>query len=102
MTTWAQRTTQTGNYKIIEVSHPSYAPYFSEGRTIANIIGKMPIDYANAQMIAAAPEMYSELKRELDWLKHIKPQITAPPSIMSGFDQAIKYIEETLSKARGE
>lgn len=55
----------------------------------------------NATLIAAAPELLHELKRELDWLVHIRPQVTAPDSVMLGFDQAIKYISNAIAKAEG-
>lgn len=54
---------------------------------------------ANARLIAAAPLMVAECQKQLDWLKHIKPQITAPESVMMGFDQAIKYLTDAIAKA---
>lgn len=57
---------------------------------------------ANARLIAAAPELLNELKKELSWLQHIKPQITAPESVMTGFDQSIKYISAAIAKAEGK
>ena len=57
---------------------------------------------ANANLIAAAPELLEELEKHLTWLRHVKPQITAIDSVMIGFDQSIKYIELAINKARGQ
>jgi len=56
---------------------------------------------ANARLIAAAPEMYEECKKQLDWLEHIKTQITAPTTVCMGFDQSIKYLQAVIAKAEG-
>lgn len=55
-----------------------------------------------SEVRAAAPEMLAELKKQLDWLKHIKPQIKAPDSVLMGFDQSIKYIGQLVAKAEGQ
>lgn len=47
-------------------------------------------------------EILLQIQKEIAWLKHIKPQVQAPFSVMMGFDQAIKTLEETLKKARGK
>lgn len=53
------------------------------------------------QLTDCVRTMLSELKRELDWLQHVKPQITAPVNVLMGFDQAIKYISAAISKQEG-
>lgn len=57
---------------------------------------------ANCNLIVAAPDLLAECKKELEWLKHIKPQITAPESVMLGFEQAIKYLSVAINKAEGK
>ena len=59
-------------------------------------------DIANARLIAASPEMLDELKREFQWLEHIRPQIKAPSSVMIGFEQAISSIRAAIAKATGQ
>lgn len=59
-------------------------------------------NHANARLIAAAPDMLSELIKQRDWLKHIRPQITMPESIAMGFDQSEKYLTAIINKATGE
>lgn len=56
---------------------------------------------ANARLIAAAPELLAECERELAWLRHIRPQIQAPSSVMLGFDQAEKALASAIAKAKG-
>ncbi len=56
---------------------------------------------ANARLIAAAPDMATEIRKQIDWLKHAKTRVAGPESIMLGFDQSIKYLEAVLAKAEG-
>lgn len=57
---------------------------------------------ANARLIAAAPEMLEELKRQLDWLRHIQTRIDGiPESVMLGFQQADKNLSKIIAKAEG-
>ncbi len=56
---------------------------------------------ANARLIAEAPAMLCELERELAWLEHVRPQVTAPSSVLTGFDQATKAIRTAIAKATG-
>ena len=46
--------------------------------------------------------LINELKKELLWLEHIKPQIQAPSSVMTGFEQAIKSIKKTIYDCEAE
>jgi hypothetical protein len=55
----------------------------------------------NAILIAAAPEMLAELEKQVVWLEHIKPQVSAPDSVMIGFEQSIKSINKVIAKAKG-
>lgn len=52
----------------------------------------------NARLIAQAPIMYKELKKQLDWLKHIKSQVNLPYSVTLGFEQSIKAIRTVLNQ----
>lgn len=54
-----------------------------------------------ANLIIAAPELLEFVERELQWLEHIKPQISAPDSVKLGVDQAIKYARAAIAKATG-
>ncbi len=69
--------------------------------TYANEGPRTSEDRANATLIAAAPEMLTQHKTELTWLLHIKGQVTAPASVMLGFDQAIRAHEMIIAKAEG-
>lgn len=51
---------------------------------------------------AANVELVFQLEKQYEWLTHIKPQVTAPTSVMVGFEQAIQYIGETTKKYKGE
>ena len=42
--------------------------------------------------------MRAEIEKEIGWLTHIRPQITAPEPVMYGFDQAIKYLRAALTE----
>lgn len=62
-------------------------------------------DYAaNARLIAAAPEMAIEIKKQIDWLKHARTECAGAVrgSLLNGFDQSIKYLTAVLAKATGE
>lgn len=61
-----------------------------------------PIMEANARLIAAAPDLLNECKKQVDWLRHIKPQITGPSSVMLGVEQSITYIAAAIAKAEGQ
>lgn len=62
----------------------------------------IPTIQANASLIAAAPEMFTEIQKQIEWLEYVRPQVTAPESVMLGFDQSIKYLKQIISKAKGE
>lgn len=56
---------------------------------------------ADAVIYAAAPDMATEIHKQIDWLNHAKTRVAAPASIMLGFDQSIKLLEAVLAKAEG-
>ncbi|MGL4296937.1 MAG: hypothetical protein ACRCTG_14590 [Aestuariivirga sp.] len=58
---------------------------------------------ANARLIAAAPDMVSEIRKQIDWLKHARAELQgiARESLLLGFDQSIKYLSAVLAKAEG-
>lgn len=62
-----------------------------------------PLMEANARLISTAPELLIELKKQVDWLRHIRPQVTGkiPGTIVNGIDQSIKYMSAIIEKAEG-
>ena len=56
---------------------------------------------SDGALIAAAPDLLAEAHTQLRWLRHIRPQITAPDSVMLGFDQAEKALSAAIAKAEG-
>lgn len=85
-----------------DVEHPNWVEITGgsfENGDYLSVTGHVGID--NALLIAEAPNMLRELKRELAWLEHIKPQVKAPDSVMLGFEQAIKGISALIAKAEG-
>ena len=74
----------------------------SDGSAIGTIETWNDHTKGNRHIITAAPDMYTELMKQRDWLLHIKGQIQAPNSVLLGFDQSIKYINRVLAQARGE
>lgn len=77
------------------------------GRCIARVYGEGFLSNivkerdANARLIAAAPELLEECKKNLWWLQHVRSQIQGPKNVMLGFDQAIKYLGIVIAKAEG-
>jgi hypothetical protein len=60
---------------------------------------------ANARLIAVAPDMLFEIKKQIAWLEHVKTDMSfqlLPSSIQMGFDQSIKYLKQTVNKAEGQ
>jgi len=58
---------------------------------------------SDANLIAAAPEMLSELQKQVAWLQHIRPQIMGkvPGSVLDGLSQSVKYMNSAIAKAIG-
>lgn len=56
----------------------------------------------NTHLIAAAPDLLAELEKQIAWLEHIKPQVSASESVMLGFDQSLKYGRALIARAKGE
>lgn len=54
---------------------------------------------ANANLIAASPELYNELEFTLEQLRNFEKYL---PASVIGCQQLIKRVENVLSKARGE
>jgi len=52
-----------------------------------------------AMLIALAPDMLAEIIKQRDWLRHIRPQITADESVFMGFDQSEKYLSMLIKMA---
>lgn len=58
---------------------------------------------ANARLIAAAPEMAEEIRKQIAWLKHARSECKGVirESLLTGFDQSIKFLSAVLAKAEG-
>lgn len=58
---------------------------------------------ANARLIAAAPDMAGEIRKQIGWLKHARAECSGliRGSLLTGFDQSIKYLTAVLAKAEG-
>lgn len=57
--------------------------------------------HANERLMAAAPELLEQCQKQVEWLKYVSPRIAAPKAIMMGIEQSIKYMNETINKAKG-
>ena len=57
---------------------------------------------ANAALIAAAPEMYADIKQEVDWLKQMQSIYVVGSDNANVFASRIESKESLLAKARGE
>lgn len=58
---------------------------------------------ATGKLLAAAPDMADEIKKQIDWLKHARAECAGKVrgSLLTGFDQSIKYLTAVLAEARG-
>lgn len=56
---------------------------------------------ANANLIAAAPDLLADCEKQIAWIEHVRGRITAPESVMLGFDQSLKYLRASVAKATG-
>lgn len=81
-----------------------YPTIRSDKNHIATLDSECGNNIANANLIAAAAEMFEELEKTARWLRHLEPQIRErmPICVILGFDQAIRSHEEIIRKARGE
>lgn len=54
-------------------------------------------------MFAAAPDMAGEIRKQIGWLKHARAECSGliRGSLLTGFDQSIKYLTAVLAKAEG-
>lgn len=59
-------------------------------------------DYANAALIAAAPDMYKEIKQDIEWLERMKSLFVIGSTEFTSCCLRIKTKKELLAKARGE
>lgn len=59
---------------------------------------------ANARLIAAAPDMADEIRKQIAWLEHLRGEVTGSirGSLINGIDQAIKALKAVLAKAEGK
>lgn len=57
---------------------------------------------ANAALIAAAPEMYDEIKRDIQWLKRVRDSFVIGSDMFRSCSLRIETKEKLLAKARGE
>ncbi len=57
---------------------------------------------ANAALIAAAPEMYGDIKLDIDWLKRLRSLFVLGSDGFRSCSLRIESKEKLLSKARGE
>lgn len=64
------------------------------------IIGKE--QQANAYLIAAAPDMYKEIKQDIEWLERMKSIFVIGSTEFTSCCLRIKTKKELLAKARGE
>jgi len=56
---------------------------------------------ANANLIAAAPEMYAEIESEIEFLRELRSEAHTP-YMAQLFDERMAGKEKLLAKARGE
>ena len=56
----------------------------------------------DAALIAAAPEMYADIKQEVDWLKQMQSIYVVGSDNANVFASRIESKESLLAKARGE
>lgn len=57
---------------------------------------------ANASLIAAAPEMYDDIKLDIDWLKRLRSLFVLGSDGFRSCSLRIESKEKLLAKARGE
>lgn len=56
---------------------------------------------ANAALIAAAPDMYEEIKRDIQWLKRVRDMFVIGSDMFRSCSLRIESKEKLLAKARG-
>ena len=58
---------------------------------------------ANAHLVAAAPDLLTGTKKQVDWLRHIRSDLVGKvcPSVIHGVDQSIKYLSAAIARAEG-
>lgn len=69
---------------------------------ICKVIGEDDVDIANAALIAAAPEMYDDIKRDIDWLKQMRRFFVIGSDGFRACSLRIESKQKLLAKARGE
>lgn len=54
-------------------------------------------------LVATSPELLCELRKQVDWLRHIRPLLAGKvrDTVITGLDQSIKYMSATIAKAEG-
>lgn len=59
---------------------------------------------ANARLIAAAPDLLDEARKQVTWLRHLRTEAVGSlrGSLIDGIDQSIKYLSAAIDKAEGK
>lgn len=62
-----------------------------------------PVMEANARLIAAAPDLLDEARKQVTWLRHLRTEAVGSlrGSLIDGIDQSIKYLSAAIAKAEG-
>lgn len=65
--------------------------------------GLWPVMEANARLIAAAPDLLDEARKQVTWLRHLRTEAVGSlrGSLIDGIDQSIKYLSAAIAKAEG-
>lgn len=58
---------------------------------------------ANAHLVAAAPDLLDEARKQVAWLRHLREEAVGSMrvSLITGIDQSIKYLSAVIAKAEG-
>ncbi len=58
---------------------------------------------ANAHLVAAAPDLLDEARKQVTWLRHLRTEAVGSlrGSLITGIDQSIKYLSAVIAKAEG-
>ena len=70
------------------------------GFSICSVNG--PESEANAALISCAPEMYGDIKQDIDWLKQMRSLFVIGSDGFRACSLRIESKENLLAKARGE
>lgn len=87
-----------GRYKIADV----HDLHFVASAEYAWVVAEREESKANAALIAAAPEMYDDIKRDIDWLKQMRSFFVIGSDGFRACSLRIESKQKLLAKARGE